>query len=64
MYTIAFYVYFFLFYRQSVVAIVTLVPLLGLTWVFGLLIVNQQSTVFAWLFTFFSCFQVNEYQNW
>ena len=45
------------------VAIVTLVPLLGFTWAFGFLIVNQPSTVFAWLFTVLSCLQVNEYHS-
>lgn len=39
-------------------ATVVLLPLLGLTWVFGLLAVNQNTTVFAWLFTIFNSLQV------
>ena len=38
-------------------ATVVLLPLLGLTWVFGLLAVNQNTTVFAWLFTIFNSLQ-------
>ena len=39
-------------------ATISLLPLLGLTWVFGLLVVNQNTTVFAWLFTIFNSLQV------
>ena len=39
-------------------AMIILLPLLGLTWVFGLLAVNQESSVFAWLFTILNTFQV------
>ena len=35
-----------------------LLPLLGLTWVFGILAVNANSTLFAWLFTIFNSTQV------
>ena len=40
-------------------AMVILLPLLGLTWVFGLLAVNRESSVFAWLFTILNTFQVS-----
>ena len=39
-------------------ASVILLPLLGLTWVFGLLAVNEETKVFAWLFTIFNSLQV------
>ena len=39
-------------------ASVVLLPLLGLTWAFGVLSVNENTTVFAWLFTIFNSLQV------
>ena len=39
-------------------ASLVLLPLLGLTWVFGILSVNANSTIFAWLFTIFNSLQV------
>ena len=45
--------------RALFVASVVLLPLLGLTWVFGILTVNVNSTVFAWLFTIFNSLQVS-----
>jgi len=39
-------------------ASVILLPLLGLTWVLGLFAVNQNTLVFAWLFTIFNSLQV------
>jgi len=39
-------------------ASVILLPLLGLTWVLGLFVVNQNTLVFAWLFTIFNSLQV------
>ena len=39
-------------------ATLILLPLLGLTWVFGLLAVNENTAVFAWLFTIFNSLQV------
>jgi hypothetical protein len=38
-------------------ATLILLPLLGLTWLFGLLTLNQNSTIFAWLFTVFNSMQ-------
>ena len=37
---------------------IILLPLLGLTWLFGLLTLNENATVFAWLFTIFNSLQV------
>ncbi|XP_065903420.1 uncharacterized protein [Dysidea avara] len=38
-------------------AAVLLLPLLGLTWLFGLLAVNEDTVVFAWLFTILNSLQ-------
>ena len=45
-------------YRTMLKATVILLPLLGITWVFGILAVNQESSVFAWIFTIFNSLQV------
>lgn len=37
---------------------IVLLPLLGLTWVFGLLAVNNKLTVFIWIFTVLNSLQV------
>ena len=42
-------------------ASVILLPLLGLTWLFGLFAVNENTVVFAWLFTIFNSLQVCNY---
>ena len=39
-------------------AAIILLPLLGVTWAMGLLAVNQNTTVFTWLFTLFNSLQV------
>ena len=39
-------------------AAIILLPILGVTWVFGLLAVNRHTTVFTWLFTVFNSLQV------
>ena len=44
--------------RSLFVASVILLPLLGLTWIFGILTINSNSTVFAWFFTLFNSMQV------
>ncbi|CAI8001269.1 Adhesion G protein-coupled receptor L1 [Geodia barretti] len=38
-------------------AALILLPLLGVTWLFGLLTLNSNTTVFAWLFTIFNSLQ-------
>ena len=46
-------------YRALLKATVILLPLLGITWVFGLLAVNENLTVFAWIFTILNSLQVS-----
>ncbi len=43
--------------RQLFKTTVILLPILGLTWVFGLLSVNSSTIVFAWLFSIFNSLQ-------
>ena len=45
--------------RSGVKAAIFLLPLLGLTWVFGLLAVNQYTIIFQYLFAIFNSLQVN-----
>ena len=49
----------FNFKRSLFKATAILLPLLGLTWLFGLLVVDGNSLVFAWIFTLLNSFQVN-----
>ena len=44
--------------RTLFTASFVLLPLLGLTWVFGLLSVNQETSFFAWIFTVLNSLQV------
>ena len=39
-----------------------LLPILGVTWAVGLLAVNENTTVFTWLFTVFNSLQVQSTQ--
>lgn len=48
---------FFLFYRSWVLGAFALLCLLGLTWSFGLLFLNDSSIVMAYLFTIFNTLQ-------
>ncbi len=43
--------------RSLVKASFILLPLLGVTWVFGLLVVNRRADVFAWVFTILNSLQ-------
>ena len=45
--------------RTMMKAAVVLLPLLGLTWIFGLLAVNEHLSVFIWLFTVLNSLQVS-----
>ena len=47
-----------LLYRSAMKATVVLLPLLGVTWVFGLLAVNRNLSIFAWIFTVLNSLQV------
>jgi len=49
---------FLLTIRSLLKSTIILLPLLGLTWVFGLLAVNQNTIIFAWIFTILNSFQV------
>ena len=49
--------------RSLFIASIILLPLLGLTWAFGILTINSNSTVFAWLFTIFNSLQVSNGQR-
>ncbi|XP_064402412.1 adhesion G protein-coupled receptor E3-like isoform X2 [Halichondria panicea] len=44
-------------FSQLFKATIILLPILGLTWVFGLLSVNSSTIVFAWLFSIFNSLQ-------
>ncbi len=48
----------FCHFRTILRATAILLPLLGLTWVFGILTLDANATVFAWLFTIFNSLQV------
>lgn len=45
-------------FRTILRATLILLPLLGITWLFGILTLNRNATVFAWLFTIFNSLQV------
>ena len=45
-------------YRALLKAAVIVIPLLGCTWIFGLLAINDNTVVFAWIFTIFNSLQV------
>lgn len=44
--------------RSLLRASMVLLPLLGLTWAFGVLALNEDLTIFAWMFTIFNSLQV------
>ena len=46
------------YFRALLKAAVIVVPVLGCTWVFGLLAVNEDTVVFAWIFTILNSLQV------
>ena len=45
-------------YRSLLKAVIILVPLLGLTWIIGILAVNNETEVFAWIFAILNSLQV------
>lgn len=49
--------FFILFYRVWLRSSLVLMFLLGLTWTFGLLYLNQETTVMAYIFTIFNSLQ-------
>ena len=52
------FMFILLIIRSTLKATVILLPLLGLTWVFGVLTIDRNTTVFAWLFTICNSTQV------
>ena len=52
------YTYVCIINRRLLKISVILLPLLGITWIFGVLAVNQESSVFAWIFTVLNSLQV------
>ena len=39
-------------------AVIILLPLLGITWIIGILAVNENTQVFAWIFAILNSLQV------
>jgi len=50
--------YFEFLCRSLLKAAIVVTPLLGFTWVIGILAINEDTTVFAWIFTILSSLQV------
>ena len=50
----AYYVYL----RDLLKGSIILLPLLGITWIIGILAVNEETQVFAWIFAIFNSLQV------
>ena len=46
-------------YRTLLKAAVIILPILGCTWVFGLLAINEDTIAFAWIFTILNSLQVS-----
>ena len=44
--------------RAVIKSAATLMPILGVTWIFGLLVINEDTEVFAWIFTVLNTLQV------
>ena len=60
--TVMFFFYVTLFTcRAGVKGMIVLLPLLGLTWVFGLMAINKDTIVFQYLFAILNSLQVREY---
>ena len=49
----------FIINRALLKATIIVIPILGCTWVFGLLAVNEDTVVFAWIFTILNSLQVH-----
>jgi len=47
-----------LYFRKLLIAAMSLLPIFGVTWVFGLLAVNDDAVVLAWIFTILNSLQV------
>lgn len=51
-------VFYFFFDRSGLRGICALLPIVGLTWVFGVLSIGEASVVFQYLFAIFNSLQV------
>ena len=47
-----------MYYRSLLRAVIILLPLLGITWIIGILAVNNETQVFAWIFAILNSLQV------
>ena len=47
-----------LHHRSLLKAVIVLLPLLGITWIIGILAVNNDTQVFAWIFAILNSLQV------
>ena len=56
--TVANYLTYTEYYRDLIKAIVVLLPLLGLTWIIGIITVNNETQAFAWIFAILNSLQV------
>ena len=45
--------------RTVIISAATLMPILGVTWIIGLLAVNNHTEVFSWIFTILNSLQVH-----
>ena len=53
--------FIYILYRAMIKAAIFVVPILGLTWLFGLLAIYDHKAVFAWVFTVLNSLQVQTY---
>ena len=53
--------FYSLFDRNLTKAAFILLPILGCTWIFGIIAVNEKLIAFAWIFTILNSLQVNSY---
>ena len=54
----SFHLNFSQFNRKLIVATLVLLPILGITWILGIFAVDENTTVFAWLFVVVNSLQV------
>ena len=52
---------YIVYVRGILKAVIILLPLLGVTWIIGILAVNEDTEVFAWIFTILNSLQVTYY---
>lgn len=51
-----------IFSRLTIKAVAVLLPILGISWIFGVLVVNTQSLPFLYIFAVFNSLQVGSLQ--